>query len=276
MKKVIYYFSGTGNSMRAAYRIASALTDTEIISMRCNPVEVSAEDADVIGFAFPVYFWTMPEAAVRFIKELKINPDAYIFGISTLLGINGHSLEVLDSLLKQKGAFLSYGRRLHSVGNSMVTYSPMPFPKLWVPITEKRLTAISAEIVKRKTRKYPKASALIRAMYPSGEKYIRMLHEADRGFVITNKCISCGTCAKICPCRNIVMKDGRPSFMNQCNFCMSCVGYCPKKAINYRISPELKEKYPFFKNFNLTEQRKRYHNPYVSIAAISANRKYIE
>ncbi|MBW7571877.1 EFR1 family ferrodoxin [Caproiciproducens sp. AGMB10547] len=262
--------------MRAAYRIASALTDTEIISMRCDPAEVPAADADIIGFVFPVYFWTMPEAAVRFIKELKINPGAYIFGISTLAAINGHSFEMLDRLLRQKGSSLSYGRTLHSVGNSMVTYSPMPFPKLWVPRTEKRLTVISAEIAKQKFRKYPRASALIRMMYSSSEKYTNMLHEADRGFVVTNKCVGCGTCTKVCPCNNILMKDGKPSFMHQCNFCMSCVGYCPKKAINYKVSPEMKEKYPFIRNFNLTEKRKRYHNPHVSIADISADRNYIE
>lgn len=85
MKKVIYYFSGTGNSMRAAYRIAESLTDTEIVSMHCNPSEVPATDADVIGFVFSVYHWTMPEATITFIKELKINPNAYIFGISTKL-----------------------------------------------------------------------------------------------------------------------------------------------------------------------------------------------
>ena len=54
MKKVIYYFSGTGNSMRAAYRIAAALTDTEIVSMRCDPSVAPATDADVVGFVLPV------------------------------------------------------------------------------------------------------------------------------------------------------------------------------------------------------------------------------
>ncbi len=76
MKKVIYYFTGTGNSMRAAKVIAEKLGDTEIISMRLNPREVSAEQADVIGFVFPVYHWTMPAPAVRFVEQLKINPGA--------------------------------------------------------------------------------------------------------------------------------------------------------------------------------------------------------
>lgn len=79
MKKVIYYFSGTGNSMRGAKVIAEELGDTEIISMRMDPHTVSAENAEIIGFVFPVYHWTMPAPAVRFVEQLKINPDAYIF-----------------------------------------------------------------------------------------------------------------------------------------------------------------------------------------------------
>ena len=136
MNKVIYYFSGTGNSMRAAMRIAAALTDTEIISMRCDPSAVSAIDADVIGFVFPVYHWTMPEAAIEFVKGLQINPNAYIFAVSTPGFINGHSFEVLDGILKEKGAFLSYGKILYSVANLVVAYPPMPTPKLRVPKTE--------------------------------------------------------------------------------------------------------------------------------------------
>ena len=64
MKGRIYYFTGTGNSMRAARVIAQQLKDTEIISMRVNPEEVPATDCDVIGFIFPVYHWTMPEQTV--------------------------------------------------------------------------------------------------------------------------------------------------------------------------------------------------------------------
>ncbi len=102
MKKVIYYFSGTGNSMRAASRIAAALTDTEIISMRCNPSQVPSAKVHIIGFVFPVYHWTMPEAVVRFIMGLRINSGAYIFAVSTPGFINGHSFEVLEGILKEK------------------------------------------------------------------------------------------------------------------------------------------------------------------------------
>ena len=82
MKRVIYYFTGTGNSMRAARVIAGKLTDTAIISMRCDPKTVPASDCEVIGFVFPVYHWTIPAPAVQFIEQLEINADAYIFAVA--------------------------------------------------------------------------------------------------------------------------------------------------------------------------------------------------
>ena len=76
MKGRIYYFTGTGNSMRAARVIAGQLRDTEIVSMRAEPKDYPATDCDIVGFVFPVYHWTMPAPAVSFVEELDINPDA--------------------------------------------------------------------------------------------------------------------------------------------------------------------------------------------------------
>lgn len=275
MQKVIYYFSGTGNSMRAAYRVAAALGDTEIISMRCDPSEVPAVDADVIGFVFPVYHWTMPDTVIRFIKGLRINPNAYIFGISTLIYINCHSFEVLDGLLKEKSAYLAYARTLPSVGTSLTSYETRPDPSRQVPKSEENLTRIAAEIVERKKRRFPRANLLTRMAYPSRVKYIEMLPKADKGFLISDKCAGCGLCAQVCPCQNIEMRDGTPTFRHQCNFCTACIAFCPVKAINYEVTPELKEKYPFY-NFTLTEDKTRYHNPHVSSADMASNCIHID
>ena len=122
MKNRIFYFSGTGNSMRAAIVIAQVLGNTEIISMRCNPSDVPAINSDIVGFVFPVYHWTICEAIQEFVSDLEINPNAYIFAVSTPSFINGFSFEVLDKLLKEKGARLQYGKRIFSVANLCIVY----------------------------------------------------------------------------------------------------------------------------------------------------------
>ena len=100
MKSRIYYFTGTGNSMRAARVIASAIGNTEIVSMRMDPSEVPATDCDVVGFIYPVYHWTMPEPAERFVEKLDINPNAYVFVIAMPSFICGFACERLAQILE--------------------------------------------------------------------------------------------------------------------------------------------------------------------------------
>ncbi len=58
------------------------------------------------------------------------------------------------------------------------------------------------------------------------------------------KCIKCGLCMKMCPKKNIKMKD-KPKFGLNCMMCMACIYKCPKRCIHPRISKfiEFKEGY---------------------------------
>lgn len=60
MRRIIYYFSGTGNGLRAATVIAERIGGAELINVRCDPQEVPARDAEMIGFVCPVYEWDVP------------------------------------------------------------------------------------------------------------------------------------------------------------------------------------------------------------------------
>lgn len=280
MRKVIYYFTGTGNSMRAAQKIAGCLGDTEIISMRNDPLEVSAADCDVIGFVFPVYHWTLPEPVVQFVQHLAIQPAAYLFAVAMPSLIVGHACERLEALLISKGARLSYGDKVHSVANYAIVYPPMPSPRLVVPRTEKRLNVIAEDIKNRRRKAFPRASAFIRKKYPNVmPQYEALQPYADYPFTISNACISCGLCSKVCPCSNIKMTEGRPVFLHHCAQCMACVCYCPKRAIGYELTEEnLKAlagtalHVPVVKGMGLPAKRKLYHNPYISAADMTQNR----
>ncbi len=277
MKKKIFYFTGTGNSMRAAQIIALTLKDTEIISMRQSLQDVTAEDCDVIGFVFPVYHWSMPEPAVKFIQSLKINKDAYIFCISMPSFICGCSCEKLEELLKEKGAKISYGNKVYSVANYVIAYPPLPPPKLIVPKTEKKLEKIASDILNRKLREIPRANFIIKnKIKTSMNTYRELQRYADMGFKINEKCISCGLCAKVCPVDNIELIDKKPNFKNNCTQCMACVSYCPKRAIGYKIDNADIEKLNVDKNkikivkiMKLPDKRKCYHNPYITANDIS-------
>ena len=254
MKARIYYFTGTGNSMRAARVIAQAMGDTEIISMRVNPEEYPATDCDVVGFVYPVYHWTMPAPVAAFVEKLEINPQAYVFVVTMPSFICGIACERLAEILAKKGAQISYGNIVHSVANYVIVYPPFPSAKLRVPATERKLKRIAADICQRKEKAYPRASAFIRC---------------SRERVMT--CISCGLCSRVCPCHNIVLENGRPTFQHHCANCMACVVSCPKRAIGYEIKGEDRKlleassrKTPLVRLMRLPEKRKLYMNPYIT------------
>jgi len=280
VKKVIYYFTGTGNSMRAAEKIALRLKDTEIISMRNAPEDVPAADADLIGFVYPVYQWTMPLPVERFVSGLSINPKAYVFVVTTPVFINGYACETLNELLAAKGAKLAYAAIVHSVANYVIVYPPFPFPARTVPRAEKKLNKVADDIAEMRTKDIPKAGAFVRKKYQTLSKYHKLMPMYDYGFTVNDRCISCGLCSKLCPCRNIVISDGKVSFNHQCTHCMACVVFCPKRAIGYQLPESMMEQLDgnlldltLIKNMGLPQKRKTYHNPYITAADIILGRK---
>lgn len=69
---------------------------------------------------------------------------------------------------------------------------------------------------------------------------------------VTDSCIGCGICEKICPSASIHVIDGRAvHFPGNCQTCLACAHACPQKAITLTIP----EKNP----------KARYRNEHISL-----------
>ena len=219
MKTIIYYFTGTGNSLYTARKIAEEIGGAELISVRCEPKQVSAENADMIGFVCPVYEWDIPGTFKEFIKKLSVNKNAYIFMTATYVAIHGKCFETVNSILEEKGAHLSYGRAIRCVASQCIAYPPFPPEKIMIPHMEKQIKKAALEIKSKTLRDYPRMSQLSRKRYDSAMgPYLAVEHEYDKGFYTDDRCKSCGLCQKVCPNRNITMQNGRPVWNHQLLF----------------------------------------------------------
>ena len=275
MRKVVYYFSGTGNSLRAANVIAESIGGAELIHVRCDPEEASAEDAEVIGFVCPVYEWDVPGTFKKFIERLTVNPKAYIFMVTTYIAVLGKSFETVEKILSGKGAHLDYGRAIHCVASQCVAYPPFPPEKIMIPYMERQMKWVGNEINQKKRRAYPHMSPITRRRY---EKvmgpYMEVEKEYDKGFFTDARCVGCGTCEKVCPTRNISIQENRPVWNHHCHGCNACVAYCPTKAIQFKTPKAYQELGTIIsKMLRLPEKRKRYHHPLIKAKDLMRDRQ---
>lgn len=124
MRTIIYYFTGTGNSLMLARNLGNML-DAKILSIpnvMNNPVDI--EEAEVIGFIFPLYYQTVPIIVQDFIKKLDLK-DKYVFAIVNSRAYMGISLDVLSYILKENGSELSAGFQIIMPYNFLIDGSSL-------------------------------------------------------------------------------------------------------------------------------------------------------
>lgn len=266
MKRVIYYFSGTGNSLRAARIIAAEIGGAKLISMRGDPKAVCVPDAEMVGFVCPAYERDVPKTVKKFAEGLSVSPGVYTFLVVTYIAVHGRCFETIDKVLREKGSRLHYGKAVRCVASQCTAYEPFPPARFMIPRSERKCGKIAKEIADKKERNYPRMNPLSKRLYPKMMlPFLNIQHEYDKGFYSSDACIGCEICRKVCPCSNITFSDGRPVWNHACEGCNACVVYCPTKAIQFKTPDAyVRLNNVITQKLGLPEKRTRHHNPYIT------------
>ncbi|MFC2099562.1 EFR1 family ferrodoxin [Candidatus Bipolaricaulota bacterium] len=83
--------------------------------------------------------------------------------------------------------------------------------------------------------------------------------ERDGKFTVSDACVSCGTCVRVCPVDNIELSADRPVWKHHCEQCFACIHFCPECAIQLRGGK--------------TQGRRRYHHPKIGPNNIAEQRE---
>ena len=264
MKTIIYYFTGTGNSLAAAKKICGGLGDCELVPVAsCAGTQGQVvPPADRVGIVCPVYFLGLPTIVARFAERLDLSRSGYTFAVVTYGGSGGSAaLRQLDWIVKARpGRGLDAGFLVQMPGNYILMYSSPAGEKrsrilAWA---DEQVAIITKEIANGIVRKMPYSpfAQLFHAlMYP---RFARTVHDTDQKFTVTDACTFCGTCAEVCPAGNIDLVDDRPVWKHRCELCCACIHLCPAKAIE--AGPA-------------TAKREHYRNPAVSVAELKLRTK---
>ncbi len=272
MNVELKYFSGTGNS----YKIID--TCKEIFIQNGNKVTLSSitdksninEDADLIGFCFPVYAFGIPRICRNYLLNLPIfkSPiNTFILITAGNLDESGFSVEESTKILKRKGLNVTYSKVIQMPINWTVLMNP--------PSKEEAQSIINTGVFK--TRQI--AQNIIDGVlhhhafnYPSTyskfgfykDYYVfKWLGVSNlwRNYRTDETCDSCGLCEKICPTNSIQIVDNKPKWLKTCEQCMRCVNYCPKQAIFQTGEGSIKGKNIYFEpSFKPLKLKSKKHN----------------
>ena len=247
MKSLIYYFSGTGNSLRAAQVIAGALGDCEVLHI--NRLSALPADCGRVGFAFPHYALGAPDLVRRRLEAMNTaaSQDAYFFAVETCGAFPGNCLAQVRDILRAKGIALDYGKAVMMPANNVVNYDMKGNAMGIATAAEETLRQIAGEIAAGMRNKIPRTKHIEALIY---RRIAATYPKKGLGFHADGRCTGCGQCARLCPVGNITMQSGKPVFGAKCEQCVACIQWCPQAAIQYKEE---------------TQTRKRYQHPQVTL-----------
>ena len=248
---MIFYFTGTGNSLYAAKQLDSDCRSIPRLLRSGRPLDFSAGR---IGIAAPIYGHELPGMVKDFLKTARFDTN-YFFLILTYGNRHANAVELARQFCDSCGLRVDYINQVLMVDN-------------WLP-------SFDMDEQRRLDKQVDAQLAAIRADLDAGRHFCPEVTEADRAahgeflvnmsrlpadawqhlLRVTDRCIGCGICKKVCPSGSIRVADGRAVHTpGRCQTCLACAHACPQKAIGLTVP----EKNP----------QARYRNEHVTLQEI--------
>lgn len=253
---MLFYFTGTGNSLYAAKSIESELYSIPQV-MHCARLEFTAE---TIGVVCPIYGHEVPPMVREFLQKGKFHTD-YFYMVLTYGNRHGGAVELARKLCEDCGIQPAYLNVLLMADNWLPGFDMDEQKKLDKGV-EEHLKQIAGDIAARKRWISPVTDADRAAHREFLAGISRMPADAWQHLIlVTDRCVGCGICQMVCPSASIRVTDGKAMHIpGHCQTCLSCVHNCPEKAIGLNMP----EKNP----------DARYRNEHIQLSEIiSANKQ---
>lgn len=235
-RKIIFYYTGTGNSLWIGRILAQGISNTELISILDWNANRHSTDYAVIGLIFPVHIWGVPRRVLSFLTLLKAMTPDYIFAVASNAGQVSNALVQLHKEMESKGLVLSSGWSVVMPSNYIPWEGPGPLEEQKKRFVEARikLSAIAEKVCSRVKMPVEKGLLWQRILFTVLYKFtFPYVPKMDNKFWVNEECNQCGICVNICPTKNIKIQNEKIYWANNCEQCLACIQWCPQKALQY-------------------------------------------
>jgi ferredoxin len=227
-------------------------------------------EADIVGFAYPIYGSDIPENFMAFIDNLQKVDKKPAFVFTTMLLFSGDGAVVAKRRLRRRGFKVKQAINIKMPNNVKLPY----------PIFRSLAIRNEPENDKVKQKAVKKAAKLVDRII-TGKNWVQgwdlfniagglmqrvemrridMSKFARNYFVEKEACTECMQCVDYCPVNNIKYEDGEFTWLRKCVLCLRCYHMCLEDAIQYKKATLNKEKYTRYKGpgngFNVNQLKK--------------------
>ncbi len=251
-KLILYYFTGTGNALKAARWICKEAEKKNIASRmyaiddhyKANPDELDSKT--LIGFLSPTHGFNIAPAMLKFILRFPSNIKSDVFILNTrgglkffqffIPGISGAAQYLPMIILRLKGYTVKGGLPLDMPSNWLFFHSGLK-PRKVASIVDRceRITGEFALNMLNNKKVFRKAMVTLPldiALLPiTILYYIYARFLFAKTMIYTSQCDNCKICVNNCPVQAIKIIYDRPYWTYSCEGCMRCVNICPHSAI---------------------------------------------
>ena len=232
-----YVFSGTGNTMLIANRMAQRIREkgnTVYIHSINDSVKCDNSPETVLGIAFPVAFFTSYPVVLDFFDSLPRGNGRKVFMMATMGG-SGMGLERYFKKLVKKKGYIPIGSELFLMpGNYNNTSIPIEKNKKMTAEALIKADAYADKLLDGSafwSNGIPLLSSMWNWFMRSGMA-IKLFYYMFPIKIDNLKCIKCMRCFENCPVHAIYIGNGFPVINKErCQSCQRCVAFCPSNAI---------------------------------------------
>jgi len=232
-KVVLYYFSGTGNTLKIANKIHGTLISNGYsaeLKKMIDAEHVILPESCTLGLIFPVAVQSTFPEVWKFIDALPHGGGRAVFMADTMEQFSGGIVGPLKKVLTRKG-YHCIGAREFKMSTSMQLSQ-----KKKVEGEIKDIRALvdaekyTIDLIEGNTKwqRIPLLSDLMRSISKNDKIWRQVSHDIS---VNHDKCIRCNLCVSHCPLGAMALIENMIQIdFQKCMACMRCVNYCPRNA----------------------------------------------
>ncbi len=237
----LYWFSGSGNTLRAAETFAERLRrldwNVELRALeRSDPKAIDPKT--MLGLAFPTHCFAIPELVLSFVRSLPQVDGSAALMLGTHGAFSGGVVGPMKRELTAKG-FHCVAARILSMPDSFWPFFGNATNQKHLERALVRTERYAEEVAAGTARwtRWPVFSDLHAALFGgffASRKLFRAYHTTVHAQ--DKRCIRCDTCVRSCPVNALSkIPDAPPRPKRNCTNCLRCVAVCPVDAMRHLV-----------------------------------------